>query len=410
MRRLSLPPVLGLALLAAASSAASSAAQGAGGAQGANGALALWQVTVLDLESGELEPEMTLVIEDGEIVAVRPTATIRLGADVQRIDATGKFVIPGLWDAHAHLSYWGQDALGRLVAHGVTSIREMGGDPDEIEAWMAATRAGELTGPSFFWCGPFLEGPAGGDEYRWAVEGAEQAREAALALLDRGVDFLKIQPAIGREEVTAIITAAQERGSYLVGHVPRGLTAIEAAELGLRSIDHLSPYLRLSDEELQATIEVFVARGTVVSPVLYSMVAQVEARGEDPAANATVHRAYSVVRAFYEAGIPMLVGANFAYRDWPHGPGSALHGEMRVLAQAGIPALEVLRMATVGNAAFLGQSAATVDVRPGARADLVLLEANPLEDIANVARISGVVLRGRYLAASELANLLLESR
>ena len=367
--------------------------------------LVLLNATVIDVAAGGIAGSFAISIEDGRIVAVDAAAPANAGASTQVIDAQGRFVMPGLWDAHAHLSYWGEDALDRLVGHGVTTIRELGGDPDEIEAWKQQIERGERLGPAMFWCGPFFEGPDGDDEYRWKVSSPEEASARAAELLDRGVDFLKIQPRIGRDEVAALIAAARGRGSYLVGHVPEGLTAIEAADLGLRSIEHLSPYMRLTDAELDTTIASLLANDTWVSPALFSMVAQAEASGAPRAHSESVQRAYAIVRRLHDAGVPMLVGANFAYRDWPHRPGSALHGEMEVLVEAGIPVPQVLRMTTLGNARFLGVDATQVAVAPGARADLLLLDRNPLESIGNTRAIAGVVLGGRYLDAAEAARL-----
>jgi len=370
--------------------------------------LVLRNVTVIDVEAGEAQGPRTISIREGHIVAIDAQPPADFAAATQVIDGDGLFVMPGLWDAHAHLSYWGEDALDRLVGHGVTTIRELGGDPDEIESWKTAIDAGDRVGPAMYWCGPFFEGPDGEDEYRWKVSSPEEASARAGQLLDRGVDFLKIQPQIGRAEVAGLIAAARERGSSVVGHVPAGMTAIEAASLGLRSIEHLSPYTGLTDEELDATIAALLQHGTWVSPALFSMVAQVQAGGTARTDSEPVQRAYAIVRRLHAAGVPMLVGANFAYRDWPHQPGSALHGEMEVLVEAGIPAAEVLRMATTGNAAFLGVDVSEIAVIPGARADLVLLTGNPLEEIEATRAISGVVLRGAYLDALQARALRLE--
>lgn len=396
-----------IALRLGALTVAGVAMLGVGPAQGPAEAttLVLRGVTTVDLEHGELLSGQTIVLGADEILAIEADRLDRSYDAAQVIEAAGLYVIPGLWDAHAHLSYWGEDALARLVGHGVTSIRELGGDPDEIAGWMAAIARGDLVGPSMQWCGPFLEGPEGGDEYRWKVGTPEEARRAAGALLDRGVDFLKIQPLIGRDEVAALVAVAESRGSYVVGHVPDGLSAIEGAELGLRSIEHLSPYLRLSETELEATIRVLLERGVWVSPALFSMVAQVQARGDRRQDSEIVQRAYALVRRFHEAGVPILVGANFAYRDWPHQPGSALHGEMEVLVEAGLTPAEVLRMTTFGNAGFLGVDRATVRIAPGGRADLLLLRGNPLEDIHSSRTIEGLVLRGRYFDTEALARL-----
>lgn len=366
--------------------------------------LVLTNVTIVDVQAGVTLGPRSIAIAGDRIVAITETAPATLPETTRVIDAKGQFVMPGLWDAHAHLSYWGEDALDRLVGHGITTIREMGGDPDEIARWREQIAAGERLGPSMFWCGPFFEGPAGGDEYRWTVATPAEATARANELLDRGVDFLKIQPAIGRDEVAALVAVASARGSTVVGHVPEGLSAIEAAELGLRSIEHL-PYPDPDDAALDATLAAMLEHGTWASPALFSYVAQVEASGESRTESPGVQRAYALVRRLYEAGVPMLVGANFAYRDWPHRPGSALHGEMEVLVEAGIPAAEVLRMTTIGNARFLGVDAAQVAVVPGARAELLLLGANPLHSIGATRQVAGVVLRGRWIDDDEARRL-----
>lgn len=367
--------------------------------------LVLYGVTIVDVQAGVTRGPSTLSIAGDRILAIDDGMPTDLPETVRVVDAEGLFVMPGLWDAHAHLSYWGEDALDRLVGHGVTTIRELGGDPDEIARWRDEVARGERIGPSMFWCGPFFEGPDGEDEYRWKVASPAEASARAHELLDRGVDFLKIQPRIGREQVAALVAAAAARGSYVVGHVPAGLTAIDAAELGLRSIEHLSPYWELDDAELDATIASLRDHQVWVSPALFSVVAPIEAAGESRATSASVQRAYTLVRRLYEAGLPMLVGANFAYRDWPHRPGSALHGEMEALADAGIPVAEVLRMTTIGNARFLGVAAEQVAVVPGARADLLLLDADPLASVAATRRIAGIVVRGRWLDADRARAL-----
>jgi len=299
-------------------------------------------VTLIDGESDEAVENATVIFQQGRISSISMATKPPFPEGAVVIDGTGKFLIPGLWDMHAHLSYWGEDALGMLVNAGVTSIRELGGDPDEIEGWMARIQSGEIVGPSMIWCGPYVEGLEAEDEYRLKVGTTKEARVAAHTLKDRGVDFIKIQPRIARDLVEALVSEANSIGLSVVGHVPQGLSAIEASALGLRSIEHLSPYLQLSQEELEATIQTLLKNGTWVSPALFSILAPVLASGEDPSLDEKIQKAYSIVQRFYEAGVPLLLGANFAYRDWPQQPGSGLHGEMVVFEDAGIPAMEVI--------------------------------------------------------------------
>jgi len=354
-------------------------------------------VTVIDGVSDAPRPHTSVLIEDGRIARVAPAAELDAPAGATVIDGRGKFLIPGLWDMHAHLSYWGEDALDLLVDAGVTSIRELGGDPEEIAGWKAEIESGERIGPAMIWCGPFLEGPDGDDEYRFKVADEYEARYAARALQALGVDFLKIQPVIDPQLVAALVDEARDLGLSVVGHLPQGLDAVQGAALGLRSIEHMSPYLGLNDEQLDDVIAAYRQHGTWMSPALFSLIAPLEARGEDPAADARVQRAYAIVRRFHRSGVPILAGSNFAYRDWPQTPANGLHGELRALVAAGIAPMDVLRLATSGAAAFAGQEEAVGSIAAGKRADLVLLDDDPLADIAHVADIDTVVLRGRVV-------------
>ncbi len=360
------------------------------------GAFVVAGVTLIDGIAASARPGMSVLIEDGRISRLARAAELETPAGATVIDGRGQFLIPGLWDAHAHLSYWGEDALGLLVDAGITSIRELGGDPDEIGDWKSEIETGERVGPAMIWCGPFLEGPDGGDEYRFKLFDETEARYAARALQALGVDFLKIQPAIDPALVSVLVDEASDLGLTVVGHLPQGIGAAEGAALGLRSIEHMSPYLGLTDSELDAAIAAYLEHGTWMSPALYSMVAPIEARGEDPLQSDRIRRAYEIVRRFHEAGVPILVGSNFAYRDWPQKPGSGLHGEMRVLVEAGIPAAEVIRISTFGAAEFAGAADQRGGIREGMFADLVLLAGDPLADIRNTERIAGVFLRGSW--------------
>jgi imidazolonepropionase-like amidohydrolase len=270
-------------------------------------------VTLIDGESDRTFENAAVIFQEGKIISVTHGQIPQIPEDALVIDGTGKFLIPGLWDMHAHLSYWGEDALGMLVNAGVTSIRELGGDPNEIEEWKQGIDDGILLGPSMIWCGPYVEGLEAEDEYRLKVSSEDEARAAVHTLKKRGVDFIKIQPLISAGLVAALVDEGKKLDMTVVGHVPQGLSAVSASDLGLRSIEHMSPYLRLSDAEIQEVIEVFLKNGTWVSPAMYSMIAPIEVRGDDPSKDARIQHAYVIFKRFFDAGVSLLLGANFAY-------------------------------------------------------------------------------------------------
>jgi imidazolonepropionase-like amidohydrolase len=373
-------------------------------AQNGEQSIAIQNVTVIDGISADARPALTVVTRGDRITAIGPAAEVAIPDGAAVIDGTGKFLIPGLWDTHAHLTYWGEDALDMLVQAGVTSIRELGGDMEIVGKWKTEVEAGTRLGPSMVWCGPYLEGPDAPDEYRLKVSTAAEARKAVQDLRNQGVDFIKIQAVISPELVSALVDQAAEFDMKVVGHVPQGITAEEASDLGLRSVEHLNPYMRLTEEQLEATFAAFKRNDTWMSPALYSLVAGVVDRGEDPETNDSVQRAYAIVRRAHESGVNLLIGANFAYRNWPQQPGSGLHGEMHSMVDAGIPAMDVLQLATSKAAAFNGRADVSGAIKVGLTADLVLLDADPLQDIRNTERINTVILRGRQVGRSGTSN------
>ncbi len=431
-------------------------------------ALALDGVTVIDVESGLLAPDTTVVVEGDRITQVgrRPALEIPAGARV--VAAAGRFLIPGLWDMHVHVAFgdWfpgAKDvALPLFVANGVTGIRDMGGDLAVLQEWRKEITQGSLVGPRMVVSGPMLDGPKPRFPSSVAISTPGDGRRAVRDLSHQGADFIKLQSLIPREAVFAIADEARQLGIPFAGHVPDAVRASEASRAGQRSIEHLTgifegsstredeflkgdkgpgQFLRSFDEARAAALTALLARNrTWQCPTLVwehgGNLIEERDLTHDPLAKyaptswkdvtwkrfieqithefnvdnlATrkrfVEKELEVVLAMHRAGVPFLAGTDTAAGVYVF-PGFSLHEELRLFVKAGLTPLEALRTATIGPATYLSMPDRLGRVQKGQLADLVLLDANPLEDIANTRKIRAVVANGRYFSRADLDAML----
>lgn len=202
--------------------------------------LEIRDVTIVDLEHGTLLSHRTVLIEDGAVTSVIESkgAQTKPGADV--LDGRGKFLIPGLWDMHTHISHTDVD-FPLYIANGVLGIRNMGGVQDEVFAWQKKLKDGTLFGPLAFVSGPILDGPNGPVQpanYGVRIGNAEEGRAEVDTLKSRGADFVKVYDGLSREAYFSIAAEAIKVGLPFAGHVPSGVTILEAVQAGQRSIEH----------------------------------------------------------------------------------------------------------------------------------------------------------------------------
>jgi hypothetical protein len=371
--------------------------------------------------------------------------------------------MPGLWDMHVHLGgYEGaRRTLSLLLTNGITGVRDMASPLDDILRMRQEVRDGALVGPRLVVAGPLLQGPLLQQLRRMplliSIETTAQAASTVDMLQTRGVDFIKVQDALPRDIYFAIAEAAQRNRLPLAGHIPPTVTAIEAANAGQDSIEHLggrfhgvyvstsrdeqqllrdgtrmyaeailaierkedpspsslqAPYVRRLlesyDEEKAASLwRLFVLRGTWQCPTLVTRRRLWEQERErltddDQRAGAEmVRRDLQLVSAMHRAGVRLLAGTDLPLVDGR----SSLPDELALLVQAGLTPLEALRTATRDAAEFLGQGNQLGTIAQGKYADAVLLEGDPLLDIANVKRIAAVITAGRLLRQADLARL-----
>ncbi len=410
-------------------------------------ALALTGVTIIDLESGALRPNQTVLVQDGRIAALGEN--LPLPPRTRRVDARGRFLLPGLWDMHVHLSWTTGTALAVLVANGVTGVRDLGSDYPEVLGWRARIAAGDLIGPRIVTSGPMLNGRSF-NRYQLATGDSSQARGIVRALKQMGVDLIKVHRRVERDAYFAIADETRKQGLRLVGHIPLTIRPDEASDAG-QQIEHTETIWEgtfaagLSPEALPDSIQRFLAgeggaallarfvrNGTPVTPALgawryiidhpdttwladprmrYVPCALKEATRRSPPVSSAdlpaIRRNYDAYRAtvarMNQSGVTLLAGSDIA---GPRLPGFSLHDELAALVDAGLTPLQALRAATVLPSRVLGRDGDVGSVASGRAADLLLLDANPLVDIRNSQRISAVVLAGRYLARGALDSLL----
>jgi imidazolonepropionase-like amidohydrolase len=431
-------------------------------------ALVLDGITVIDVQSGRAEPGLSVVVEGEHITGVGKRPALQTPAGARVVDASGKFLIPGLWDMHVHTAFgdWFQGAreiaLPLFIANGVTGVRDMGGDLDVLLRWRKEIAQGSLVGPRMVVAGPMLDGPKPRFPSSVAVTTPEDGRRAVRDLARRGVDFIKLQSLIPRDAVFAIAEEAKKAGLPFAGHVPDAVRASEMSRAGQKSFEHLigifegsstreteflkgekSPgrFLQSYDEARAAALVALLARNhTWQCPTLVweqgGNLMEERDLAHDPLAKyapaswrdgtwkrfteqvtgefnvddlATrrrfVAKELDVVAALHRAGVPFLAGTDTVAGVYIF-PGFSLHDELGLLVKAGFTPLEALRTATVLPAAYLSMSDRLGRVQEGNLADLVLLDANPLDDIANTRRIHAVLANGRYFSRADLDALL----
>ena len=240
-------PFRRLALLAAASAAC---ARGSSSSPRAVDALALVHATVVDVERGVTIPGRTVIVSGGRITAVADAGDARIPAGTRVVDATGQFVIPGLWDMHVHTVDRAVDFPLHL-AFGVTGIRDMGGSAeypprgawgihfDSLRRWRGEIAAGRLLGPRIVAGGLALDGPAPVHTVTRSVRTPEDGRRVVDSLRREGVDFIKIYTRLPRDIFLAVADQARRQGLTVAGHLSDFVDPDEAAAAGQRSFEHI---------------------------------------------------------------------------------------------------------------------------------------------------------------------------
>ena len=378
--------------------------------------------SIIDMSGKTSIANGTVLIKDGRIDAVGPVDQIGVPADATVVDAAGKFVIPGLWDMHAHFEQveWGPIYL----AAGITTVRDVGNELEFIAGIRDAVAAGKGIGPRLLLAGVIDgEGPNGLGLARAATPKA--GRRWVNRYRAARFDQIKIYSSIKPEVLRAITAEAHRRGLTVTGHVPNGMNAMEAVEAGLDQINHRQYLDAVMQPNPQAAIALFKKHGTVIDPTLalYELMTRpfgqpietfepgvrkiapelatpINGMGLPPDAaerqRATTDEGIALVGALHRAGIPIVAGTDQAV------PGHSLHREIELYVQAGFSPLEALQAATIVAARAMKKDGEAGTLERGKRGDLVVLDGNPLEDVRNTRRIYRVITNGRIFDPAPL--------
>jgi imidazolonepropionase-like amidohydrolase len=279
---------------------------------------------------------------------------------------TGDVQQAGLWDAHTHLSYYGEEGLGLLVARGVVAVRDCGGDTRQLKQWRDEISAGRRKGPRIYFSGPMLDGPKPDSRFRLVVNTPEDARRAVDELATMGVDFVKTHNAIPRDAYLAVLDQARRRGLRVASHLPKGVPAWEAADAGVGSVEHVAESLLASpiyagyasnvDDAAawwwsaagDAAIAHLAKSGVVVTPTLVGFAAFAEmSRGTPEYETRRGGLAFLIelTGRLHRAGVRILAGTDFSSQTVPVVPGESLLKEIDLLQQAGLSRAEALAAA-----------------------------------------------------------------
>jgi hypothetical protein len=363
------------------------------------------------------------------------------------VDGQGKFLIPGLWDMHAHVEMAGESSLQLYVANGVTGIRDMGSALDFILSLREATASGRTLGPQIVAAGPILDDAPGDWPFRMRVRNPDEGRAAVQLLKRRGVDLIKVHNYTPREAFFTIADEARQQKLPVAGHVPLKVSVPEGVDAGLLSIEHLSEDGRVwkacSDgsqyrpHACRPFFEMLARRGVWQTPTLMAL-SELAVIGTPASAISRDQMAYGnkrllemhagnqrffvkqpevvgilkdlaevgkiVTRDMAMAGVGILAGCDAMIA------GFCVHDELATMVAGGMTPLAALQTATVNPARYLGRESTLGSVAAGREADLVLLDENPLADIGNVRRIHAVITAGRFLDRSALDQLLTRAK
>lgn len=400
-------------------------------------------VNVVPMDRERVIENQTVLVRDGRIAEIGPANKIKVPDGAVRIDGAGKYLMPGLAEMHGHIpppqapKAYTEAVLFLYAANGITTVRGMLGAPNQLELRDRANR-GELVSPMLYLAGPSFNGNS--------VNSPEQAVAMVRQQKQEGWDLLKVHPGLTRDEYDAMAKTAKEVGIRFAGHVPADVGLLHALAMGQETIDHVDGYIEylngdagpVDEAKLADVVRRTKAAGAWIVPTMalwetligltdmetlaalpelkYAPPSQVEQwktahrnRLSQPnfdrkKAELIAKNRMRILKALHDGGVRILLGTDAPQQFSV--PGFSIHREMALMVKSGFTPYQVIKSGTKNVGDYYKGKADFGTIEVGKRADLLLVEANPLKDVANIARRAGVMVRGQWLPQSEIRKRL----
>jgi imidazolonepropionase-like amidohydrolase len=408
--------------------------------------VAFVNVNVVPMDRDRVLSGHTVVVQDGRISAVGPSAGTQVPAGAVRVDGQNKYLVPGLAEMHGHIppptqpQQFIEDVLFLYVANGVTTVRGMQGAPGQLALRDRVTK-GELVGPTLYLAGPSFNGNT--------VKTPEQAVQMVREQKSQGWDLLKVQGGLSVATYDAMARTAKEVSIPFAGHVPADVGLLHAIEMGQQTFDHIDGFIEyleattrpVEDGKVREIVRRVRDAGAWVVPTMavwetlqgtldektltsyqelkYMPVQQVQqwtkalkSRMSNPEFNQVTARQVidnrmRILRALHEGGVRILLGTDAPQQFSV--PGFSIQREMARMTAAGMSPYAVLKSGTQDVGIYFKYRDAVVPnneafgtIEVGKRADLILVDANPLQNLTNLTRRSGVMVRGHWLPEKDI--------
>jgi imidazolonepropionase-like amidohydrolase len=405
--------------------------------------VAFVNVNVVPMGSERILKGQTVLVSGDRIAQIGPSEKVSIPKDALRVDGAGKYLMPGLAEMHGHIpppqapKEYVESVLFLYLANGVTTVRGMLGAPNQLELRDRASR-GEILSPTLYLAGPSFNGNS--------IDSPAQAIEKVREQKKAGWDLLKVHPGLTRDEYDAMARTAREVGIRFAGHVPADVGLLHALEMGQETIDHIDgyvEYLKAENAPVDETRLADVVRRTkqsgawivptmvlweviIGAPEMETLVGFPELKYMPPQQVESWKNAYRgriahpqynrktaeqiaanrnrILKALHDGGVPILFGTDSPQQFSV--PGFSIHREMSHMLKTGMTPYEIIRSATKNVGDYFKDKDSFGTIAAGKRADLILIDGDPLKDVSSIARRSGVMVRGRWLPEPEIQQRL----